>query len=71
MPLEAEIRAALGGNREPLDTRPEKKGKTAAEYVAGLSSEKRKRLRAKLEALLAALDEAEANESEEPEEEEL
>lgn len=69
MPLESEIKAALGGDRAPLDSRPGKKGRTAAEYVAGLSGEKRKRLRAKLEELLAALDEAESNESEEPEEE--
>jgi hypothetical protein len=57
------------GDRKFLDSRPEKKGKTAAEYVAGLSSEKRKRLRARLEELLAARDASE--ESEEPEEEEL
>jgi hypothetical protein len=72
VPLEADIKSAMGGDAKALDTKPEKsKGKSPAEVVAGLSAKQRKALRARVEAILEALDEAEAAESEPEEEEEV
>jgi hypothetical protein len=70
VPLEADIKSAMGGDAKALDSKPAKgKSKSPAEVVAGLSSKQRKALRARAEEILAALDEVEAAESE-PEAEE-
>jgi hypothetical protein len=71
MALMEDVAAALGGDAKALDTEPAKgEGKSPAEVVAGLSAKQRKALRARAEAIIEALDEAEAAEPEPEAEEE-
>jgi hypothetical protein len=72
MALKEDILAGMKGDASALE-RPKGKetGKSPAEVVAGLSAKQRKVLRARAEAILAALDEVEAAESEPEEEEEV
>jgi hypothetical protein len=60
-PLEADIKSAMAGDATALDTKPAKgKGKSPLEVVKGLSPKQRSALRARVEAILEALDEVEA-----------
>jgi hypothetical protein len=69
-PLQGDIKAALGGDKAVLDTKPAKdKGKSPLEVVKNLSPKQRSALRARAEEIIAAIDEVEAESESEPEEE--
>jgi hypothetical protein len=72
MPLQDEIASALGGDDRPLKSRGEGKSKKRSpeEVVASLSPRQRSALRARVEAILEALDAVEAESESEPDEEE-
>jgi hypothetical protein len=72
-PLEADIKSAMAGDASALESRPKGKSKERSprEVVAGLSPAQRKALRPRVEQILEALDEVEAESEPEAEEEEV
>jgi hypothetical protein len=70
MALKEDILEGMKGDATALDTEPAKgKGKSALEMVKDLSAPQRKAMRARVEQILEALDEVEAESEAEPTEE--